>query len=178
MLCPFPKPRKNTAGVLFLEATTWRPCRRVIFYSLGQGRMKNRDLVSRWPHSFPLPDGPGFRASPQPAPCSQRRRPPRARGPRSVRGFFLPPPPLSSGRTSLEHGGFSLRLPPRRPARHPSPPRPQTRHTHARTHRGRAQRLSKPPFISPHSCPRSPCSSARPARMRILRLPKAPIAVN
>lgn len=83
--------------------------------------------------------------------------------PRAVWGFFLPPP-LFSGRTSLPSpGGFSRRAPPA-PPRPASLASPQTRHTHARTHCGQAQRLSKPPFISPHSCPRSPCSSARPAR--------------
>lgn len=64
-LCPFPKPRKkNTAGVLFLEAAAWRPRRQVIFYSLGQGRMKNTAPVPRWPRLYTEPPASSLLAAP------------------------------------------------------------------------------------------------------------------
>lgn len=111
--------------------------------------MKNRDLVSRWPHSFPLPDG---YTEPAAGSLLAAPAPSESAGTSLLAPFgafpSLPRPPLSSRRTSLEHGGFSLRLP--LPASlPPSPARPgPATHTHARTaggHKGFQSRPLYPP---------------------------------
>lgn len=110
--------------------------------------MKNRDPVSRRPWLYNEPPASSLLAAPT---ASERERGDLA--PRSVWGFFLPPPPLFPGRTSLVHSGFSERLPP--PPCPASSPRRRPA-THARTHCGQAQRLSKPPFISPTAARAAP----------------------
>lgn len=128
--------------------------------------MKNRDPVSRRPWLYNEPPASSLLAAPT---ASERERGDLA--PRSVWGFFLPPPPLFPGRTSLVHGGFSERLPPP-PCPASSPRRRPATHTHARTagrHKGFQSRPLYPPQL-----PAQPLLQRSPSKDAYSSAPKGP----
>lgn len=152
---------------MFLEAAAWRPCRRVIFYSLGQGRMKNRDLVSRWPHSFPLPDG-----YTEPAAGSLLG----ARGPRSSLRLGLFPPSLARPFPRGEPHLSTAASPCGSPCPHPClPPLLAPAPPHTRTHALRAgTKAFKAALYIPPQLPAQPLLQRSPSKDAYSSAPKGP----